>query len=53
MSNKLKRYIKEFKLKIVELYKNGKPTMKLAKEHGIARSTVNKLISHYTKTKSF
>lgn len=53
MSNKSKRYTDEFKLKIVKLHENGKPAMELAKEYNIARSTVSKWISDYSKSKSF
>lgn len=53
MSNRSKRYTQEFKLKIIELYKNGKSAMELAKEYDIGRPTVSKWISDYSKTKSF
>ena len=42
MSNKGKRYTKEFKKQIVELINNGKKIIDIVNEYGIARSTVNK-----------
>jgi len=53
MSNRSKRYTEEFKLKIVKLHENGKAAIELSKEYNIARSTVNKWIADYSKSKSF
>lgn len=53
MSNKGKRYTKEFKKQIVELINNGKSPMEIVKEYNIARSTVNKWVKDYNSSGSF
>lgn len=53
MSNKSKRYTDEFKKQIVKLHNSGKSIQELVAEYKIARSTVNKWISDYSKTQSF
>ncbi len=53
MSNKGKRYTKEFKKQIVELINNGKQIVDIVKEYDIARSTVNKWVKDYNSSGSF
>lgn len=53
MSNKSKRYTDEFKHQIVSLSNNGKPMLEIAKEYGIARSTVHKWITNFNNSQSF
>ncbi|GHU45025.1 transposase [Clostridia bacterium] len=40
-------YTDEFKKKIVELRKNGKPLIEIAKENGIARSSISTWMNQY------
>ena len=53
MSNKGKRYTKEFKKQIVELINNGKKITDIVNEYGIARSSVNKWVKDYNNSGSF
>ncbi len=53
MSNKSKRYTKEFKMQIVELVNNGKSPVEIVKEYNIARSTVSKWVKDYNNSGSF
>lgn len=53
MAGKTKNYTEEFKKQIVALHNNGKSAGDLAKEYGVARSTVSKWISDYSNTGSF
>ena len=53
MSNKGKRYTKEFKKQIAELINNGKSPTEIVKEYNIARSTVNKWVKDYNSSGSF
>ena len=48
-----KHYTEEFKKQIVEINSNGKSAGVIAKEYGVARSTVSKWISDYGNTGSF
>ena len=42
MSGKVRNYTDEFKLQIVSLIKSGKSSSMIAKEYGIAKSSVTK-----------
>jgi transposase len=42
-----KRYPEEFKKQIVELYKNGKTVINLAREYGLVEQTIYKWIHRY------
>lgn len=53
MAGKTKNYTEEFKRQIIALHNNGKSAGELAKEYSVARSTINKWISDYSKTGSF
>ena len=53
MSNKSKRYTKEFKMQIVELVNNGKAPVEIVEEYNIARSTVSKWVNDYNNSGSF
>lgn len=53
MSNRSKRYSKEFKQQIVDLVNNGKSATDIVNEYEIARSSVCKWVSDFNKTGSF
>ena len=42
-----KKYPEEFKKQIVELYKNGKTVINLAREYGLVEQTIYKWIHRY------
>lgn len=46
-------YTDEFKKKIVELRKNGKPLLDIAKEYGIARSSISTWMGQYENSGKF
>lgn len=53
MAGKTKNYTEEFKKQIVALKMNGKSTAEIAKEYGIAKSTIVKWVNDYSKSGSF
>lgn len=53
MSGKARNYTDEFKLQIVSLIKNGKSSSMIAKEYGIAKSSVTKWVRDFNKSGSF
>lgn len=53
MTGKTKNYTEDFKKQIVELRRTGKPALVISKEYGIAKSTINKWVSDYSKSGSF
>jgi len=53
MSKTGNRYTEEFKKQIVALINSGKSAKSIAEEYQIARSTVNKWYSDYSKSGSF
>jgi len=53
MAGKTKNYTEEFKKQIIALRHNGKPAADIAKEYGIAKSTVVKWCNDYTNSGSF
>lgn len=53
MAGKTKNYTEEFKKQIVALKQNGKSTADISKEYQIAKSTIVKWVSDYSKSGSF
>ena len=53
MSGKVRKYTDEFKLQIVSLVKSGKTSSIIAKEYGIAKSSVTKWVRDFNKSGSF
>ena len=53
MSGKARNYTDEFKLQIVSLVKSGKSSSMIAKEYGIAKSSVTKWVRDFNKSSSF
>ena len=53
MSGKVRNYTEEFKLQIVSLIKSGKSSSMIAKEYGIAKSSVTKWVRDFNKSGSF
>ena len=53
MSGKARNYTDEFKLQIVSLIKSGKSSSMIAKEYGIAKSSVTKWMRDFNKSGSF
>lgn len=53
MSGKARNYTDEFKLQIVSLVKSGKTSSIIAKEYGIAKSSVTKWVRDFNKSDSF
>ena len=53
MSGKARNYTDEFKLQIVSLVKSGKSSSMIAKEYGIAKSSVTKWVRDFNKSDSF
>lgn len=53
MSGKARNYTDEFKLQIVSLIKSGKSSSMIAKEYGIAKSSVTKWVRDFNKSGSF
>ena len=53
MSGKARNYTDEFKLQIVSLIKSGKTSSMIAKEYGIAKSSVTKWVRDFNKSGSF
>lgn len=53
MAGKTRNYTDEFKKQIVALKQNGKQTIELSNEYGIAKSTIVKWVNDYTKSGSF
>ena len=53
MSGKVRNYTDEFKLQIVSLVKSGKSSSMIAKEYGIAKSSVTKWVRDFNKSGSF
>ena len=53
MSGKVRNYTDEFKLQIVSLVKSGKTSSMIAKEYGIAKSSVTKWVRDFNKSDSF
>lgn len=53
MSGKARNYTDEFKLQIVSLVKSGKTSSIIAKEYGIAKSSVTKWVRDFNKSGSF
>ena len=53
MSGKVRNYTDEFKLQIVSLVKSGKTSSIIAKEYGIAKSSVTKWVRDFNKSGSF
>ena len=53
MSGKARNYTDEFKLQIVSLVKSGKTSSIIAKEYGIAKSSVTKWVIYFNKSGSF
>ena len=53
MSGKVRNYTDEFKLHIVSLIKSGKSSSMIAKEYGIAKSSVTKWVRDFNKSGSF
>ena len=53
MSGKVRNYTDEFKLQIVSLVKSGKTSSMIAKEYGIAKSSVTKWVRDFNKSGSF
>ena len=53
MSGKVRNYTDEFKLQIVSLIKSGKSSSMIAKEYGIAKSSVTKWVRDFNKSGSF
>ena len=53
MSGKVRNYTDEFKLQIVSLVKSGKSSSIIAKEYGIAKSSVTKWVRDFNKSGSF
>lgn len=53
MSGKTRNYTDEFKRQIVELVKNGKSSNSVAKEYGIAKSSVTKWVRDFNNSGSF
>lgn len=53
MSGKARNYTDEFKLQIVSLVKSGKTSSMIAKEYGIAKSSVTKWVRDFNKSGSF
>ena len=53
MSGKVRNYTDEFKLQIVSLIKSGKSSSMIAKEYGIAKSSVTKWMRDFNKSGSF
>lgn len=53
MSGKARNYTDELKLQIVSLVKSGKTSSIIAKEYGIAKSSVTKWVRDFNKSGSF
>ena len=53
MARKIQHYTDEFKKKIVELRKSGRSASELARDYGIAKSTICKWYTDFTTTGSF
>ena len=53
MSGKTRNYTDEFKRQIVNLVKSGKSSSSVAKEYGVAKSSVTKWVRDYNKSGSF
>ena len=53
MSGKTRNYTDEFKRQIVELVKNGKSSNSVAKEYGIAKSSVTKWVRDFNNSGPF
>lgn len=53
MAGKTRNYTDEFKRQIVELAKNGKSSGTIAKEYGIAKSSVTKWVRDFNNSGSF
>ena len=53
MSGKARNYTDEFKLQIVSLIKSGKSSSMIAKEYGIAKSSVTKWVRDFNNSGSF
>lgn len=53
MSGKTRNYTDEFKRQIVNLVKCGKSSSSVAKEYGVAKSSVTKWVRDYNKSGSF
>ncbi len=53
MAGKTQNYTDDFKKQIVALRQNGKPASEIAKEYGIAKSTVSKWSNDYSNSGSF
>lgn len=53
MSRRERReYTEEFKLQMVKLYNNGKPTSEIVKEYELTRSAFNNWVKKYNQTGS-
>ena len=53
MSGKTRNYTDEFKRQIVNHVKSGKSSSSVAKEYGVAKSSVTKWVRDYNKSGSF
>ena len=53
MTRKTKNYTDEFKKQIVALKQNGKKTVELSNEYGVAKSTIVKWVNDYSTSGSF
>lgn len=53
MSTKKQHFTEEFKKQIVSMYNGGKTTTEIAREYGMAKSTLHKWISTYNSSGSF
>lgn len=53
MAGKTKNYTEDFKKQIVALKINGKAKAEIAKEYGIAKSTIIKWVDDYSQSGSF
>lgn len=54
MSRRERReFTEEFKLQMVQLYNNGKPTAEIVKEYDLTRSAFMNWVQKYNKTGSF
>ncbi len=53
MAGKSQNYTDEFKRQIVELVKSGKSSSSVAKEYGVAKSSVTKWVRDFNNSGSF
>jgi len=53
MSGKTRNYTNKFKRQIVELVKSGKSSNSVAKEYGVAKSSVTKWVRDFNNSGSF